>query len=78
MLTKYTALQLEENHRKYYRMGFNAKLHGLDRKVADDLAVGCRESFREGWDKARVERDPDALLGPLAGLFLDRKRRLNQ
>lgn len=74
MLTKYGSLQREEMRKKYYKMGFDAKLHGLDRRVADDFAVEYRMFFREGWDKAQVERDPDSLIVPLAGLLFNCKR----
>lgn len=73
MLTMYKKLNDDdiENIKKYRKIGYDACVHGVDRKVADDFPVQYRSSFKHGWDQANA----DALFSQVSRMTLRPKHR---
>lgn len=57
MFTSYKTLHEndKEEQKKYRKIGYDACMHGVDRKVADDFPTQYRYSFKQGWDEASAD-----------------------
>lgn len=74
MLTRYKSLQKEETRKKYRKIGYDACLNGVDRRIADDFAVEHRSYIRQGWDEANA----DNLCKHLAELTIVATKKISQ
>ena len=56
---------------RYRKIGYDAYIHGVDRRVADDFPTQYRSSFKAGWDQANA----DALFIQISKLTLKCKHK---